>query len=355
MNFDPENVSVKIDRVFEPAIPPGCHVGAESVTVAGSSFKKKACIRFSKGPDLTLQFKREPRNEHDANAILVLGRFKEGNDTYLAKLGYVPQKLAAQVAEQKLTVLPRLRLLRIRGDWITIDFDLLVVAEGQQCLEFLPGLGGETKEAQPDDLPDDPEVQQLISSLQLLPLEMSSLQQIANNLLAGLSDEDIVKLSEINEFDPEELNELDGEELDDFKDDYDEWLLKLADATDFDEIQESASSAMFLIADAEDAGERFVSGKTSYRLFAYEILSCIDEIESELLLEDEMPKVVVTALKSALSHLNQVTSSISDDDVTWRKTLEEKQRREAPLRLAELEAAEEAWKELGLGGPEEST
>ena len=72
--------------------------GTAKMNVAGTTFKdrqgKLMCLRTAKSAYLTLR--REPKNEHDPNAIMVLAHTTSKNDKKSAFcIGYIPADKAA--------------------------------------------------------------------------------------------------------------------------------------------------------------------------------------------------------------------------------------------------------------------
>lgn len=332
------------EREFESPIPPHCVVRFENSCVAGTSHRKRACIRFAKGMHLTLELQKEPDNEHDPNALAVLGRFNEGTNIYQAKLGYVRRGLAEILANEEWRVLPRLRLVQIKGEFVFVYFDLLVVEDGQEAPSFLPGQNGSAKEIEPEILPDDADVKQLVTSMKLHgTIDQELLATVAH--LQNCVKEESERLSEIENFDIDEFLELEGEELEDFSEEFDDWLLDLAAKPGFEELQGFASDVLTSVEDAVHSASSFLKGEFTLGYFAYEIARGIVEIEDELLDDREMPKDCAALLEKTLKAMDNVLSLIVSDNVTWRRLFAEKERREAPQRLAALKEILKALEE----------
>ncbi len=117
---------MKISKRIAPPIPKGMQIydGGE---VAGIAYRKAAAAKFIKGKDHRLELVREPSNKHDPNAIQVIGNVKGLFGRKRLFLGYVPAKIAKKVAVAGVfgSIAPRLRYLRLYGDYVTVSFELL--------------------------------------------------------------------------------------------------------------------------------------------------------------------------------------------------------------------------------------
>lgn len=136
---------------FQPTIPPDFELQGGTIRVAGSHHRRNACIRFSRGTNLTIQFQPEPENKFDPNAIAIIGQFGEASKTYRTKLGYVPKNLAAELTRSQIHCIPRLRLIQIEPRWIGIEFDILL-ARQPSTRSLLPGESGIPLRRSPDSI-----------------------------------------------------------------------------------------------------------------------------------------------------------------------------------------------------------
>lgn len=72
--------------------------------VAGTTFEKRQNTLMGmrklidKGEKVSIVLVREPGNEKDPNAVKVLTRWKKGDQTRRAQIGYLPKETAAIVA-----------------------------------------------------------------------------------------------------------------------------------------------------------------------------------------------------------------------------------------------------------------
>lgn len=75
-----------------------------STKVAGTTFEKRQNTLMgmrkliASGQKVSVVLVREPENEKDANAVKVLTRWKKGEQTRRAQIGYLPAEVAAEVA-----------------------------------------------------------------------------------------------------------------------------------------------------------------------------------------------------------------------------------------------------------------
>src|SRR5262245_34047545 len=87
------------------------------IEVAGIQHHKQEAMAFASGKDHALELERDEDNEHDANAIAVIGIAKGWFFRRRRFIGYIPADTAARVAEKGLwgDILPRLKNIWI-GD-----------------------------------------------------------------------------------------------------------------------------------------------------------------------------------------------------------------------------------------------
>lgn len=334
------------EKRFYPPVPSGLRVAEEDVSVVGVSFKKKACLRFAAGSALTLKLEREPTNEHDPNAVLVCGRFTEAGQRFQAKLGYLPKTLAAELARLNISVLPRLKRVWVDDPHdVSIQLDVLTLSRHSSQTELpksLPAEEGTLREFTKETVSDDAQASEMLASLQIKTLSHDEQLDFVQRLANDLATESIGKLQEIQDFDAWELEEADADEVEELEDDCEPWLLELFKKDGFEELQETVSDALSILATSEGYLDEFLRRQVSWDLLVLGIVESIDELEQELVLEDEMIEIVRTPLKETLSILNRGISLIVGDDKTWRKNLAEKHEREAPARLAALEELQRA-------------
>ncbi len=124
----PISKDIKHQDTFSiPDIPDG-YIAFEddSYYVAGVTFRMKACIEWATGSDLSIYFKREPKNKHDTNAIAVYGKSSNGR----RKLGYVQAEIASEIVYRELDSDMKARLLGVEiKEAPFIHYEILVDAE----------------------------------------------------------------------------------------------------------------------------------------------------------------------------------------------------------------------------------
>ena len=108
---------------FCPPMPAGYHLYADRVSVAGIRFRNKDAVRFAQASRHSLRFERQPSNEHDPNAIKVIGITPEGEHF----LGYVWKARAAQIVEAGLydQVRPRLISIYFQGGYVDVEYQIV--------------------------------------------------------------------------------------------------------------------------------------------------------------------------------------------------------------------------------------
>ncbi|MCM3572515.1 HIRAN domain-containing protein [Mesobacillus subterraneus] len=74
---------------------------AEFVPVVGISMNNRTetAIEFIKGTDRRIELQKEPDNEYDKNAIVVVGHWVSDGESKSGKLGYLPKEIAAKLAK----------------------------------------------------------------------------------------------------------------------------------------------------------------------------------------------------------------------------------------------------------------
>ncbi len=93
-----------------PDIPDGFQIFEERLEVAGIQYRRDDARTFAAGRGLTLEFERDSSNQHDRNAIKIIGCCKGFFGTKQHFVGYVPSDVAADIVEGGYygKVLPRL-------------------------------------------------------------------------------------------------------------------------------------------------------------------------------------------------------------------------------------------------------
>lgn len=94
--------------VREP-IPKGYQIYQAGLIVAGISFKKENAAKFFASSNHALEFKRDPANQYDKNAIEVIGVCDAGR----YPIGYVEAALAKYLVDRSLEGVVRPRLMRV--------------------------------------------------------------------------------------------------------------------------------------------------------------------------------------------------------------------------------------------------
>lgn len=74
----------------------------EFIPVVGISREdtKRNAEDFIKGSYRKIELKKEPNNQFDKNAILVIGHFKQKGDEFSLKLGYLPAETAKEISDK---------------------------------------------------------------------------------------------------------------------------------------------------------------------------------------------------------------------------------------------------------------
>jgi hypothetical protein len=95
---DPEHI-IRVNQKAPKGLPKKLH---HYIKVAGISQPdaQHNAIQFIQGTDRAISLKREPDNPVDSNAVLVIGNWRIGPDTYSGKLGYLPKGMGAALLQQ---------------------------------------------------------------------------------------------------------------------------------------------------------------------------------------------------------------------------------------------------------------
>lgn len=80
-------------------IPDGLQIFEERLGVAGIQYRRDDARAFADGQTLFLEFERDAANQHDKNAIKVIGCRKGFFSTKRYFVGYVPSEVAANIVE----------------------------------------------------------------------------------------------------------------------------------------------------------------------------------------------------------------------------------------------------------------
>lgn len=117
---------MKVSKKLKPPIPVGMQI-YDRGEVAGIHHRKAAATKFIRGKEQQLVFLREPTNKHDSNAIQVIGSVKGLLGRKRLFIGYVPAEIAKKLVSTGVlgSVVPRLRHLKLDGDYITVSFEIL--------------------------------------------------------------------------------------------------------------------------------------------------------------------------------------------------------------------------------------
>ena len=122
---------------FLPPIPKGYQIYADALPIAGLQYRKDEALKFAKSSNQELSFEREPTNEHDPNAIKLIGL--SSSTKYF--LGYLPKELSEQIATTGLTESVKARLVRIyvgSDDYLDIQYQVIgPKADKKRFDEFL--------------------------------------------------------------------------------------------------------------------------------------------------------------------------------------------------------------------------
>jgi len=91
--------------------------------VQGVTYKFESCIKWAKGENHKIYFKREPNNKHDSNAIAVYGKSSTGR----RKIGYIASEIADDLVYRELDDKIKARLINIEiKDVPFIEYEILV-------------------------------------------------------------------------------------------------------------------------------------------------------------------------------------------------------------------------------------
>ena len=109
-------------------IPEGFQIYEKRLSPAGLSFRKDDAISFVRSSDGWLELEHEPSNNHDKNAIKVIGCNKGLFWTKRRFVGYLPKEVSKNIIDNGFLALVRARLIKTyvgNDGYIEIIFQLL--------------------------------------------------------------------------------------------------------------------------------------------------------------------------------------------------------------------------------------
>lgn len=109
---------------FDSPIPTGYQIFAKNLPVAGMAYRKSDAIKFSRANNQELSLEREPNNQHDPNAIKLIGI--SGSNKFF--IGYLPKELSEQIVDTGLFDNLRARLTRIyvgKDDFLEFHYQIV--------------------------------------------------------------------------------------------------------------------------------------------------------------------------------------------------------------------------------------
>jgi hypothetical protein len=121
----PSSKGGSVSERFSGGIPTGYQIYLHQPVLAGVQFRKADAIDFAQGADHSIEFERDPANEHDANAIKVIG-ISSGRRHHI---GFLPAEDAKTIVKRGFEsgVIPRLRNIYLSDSgWLNIEYDVLI-------------------------------------------------------------------------------------------------------------------------------------------------------------------------------------------------------------------------------------
>lgn len=109
---------------FDSPIPKDCQIFAKHIPVAGLEYRKAEALKFAKSSNQILILQKDSSNEHDSNAIKLIGI--SGSTNYF--IGYLPKELSAQITGTGLFDSLTVRLVRIfigNDDFLDIHYQII--------------------------------------------------------------------------------------------------------------------------------------------------------------------------------------------------------------------------------------
>ena len=118
------NAGLASGQSFLPPMVSGYQIYADRLPVAGIQFRKIEALKFANGNNQELKLQRETDNEHDPNAIRLIG--VAGLHEYF--IGYLPKELSEQIVLTGLFDAVKARLARIyvsSDDYVDIQYQVI--------------------------------------------------------------------------------------------------------------------------------------------------------------------------------------------------------------------------------------
>jgi hypothetical protein len=133
-------------HLHEQQISEGLQIYEDRLEVAGVSFRRAQAISFAKSTNVWLELERDEENEHDRNALKVIGCSTSFLGTRRRFIGYVPRDVAKRIVEGGFLEKISPRLLKTyvgESEFVEILFQILG-PKGQkfQFNRPAPGDGG---------------------------------------------------------------------------------------------------------------------------------------------------------------------------------------------------------------------
>lgn len=110
------------------AIPEGYQIYEDRLTPAGISFRKTHAVAFASSSDGWLELEPEPGNQHDKNAIKIIGCTKGILWTKRRFVGYLPKEVSKNIVGRGFLTLIRPRLINTyigQDGYVEILFQIL--------------------------------------------------------------------------------------------------------------------------------------------------------------------------------------------------------------------------------------
>ena len=113
---------------FKPPIPKGMRIFEQGVSVAGVKHRFYDAKMFARRSNQSIYMERDPNNQHDPNAIKIMGKSKGWFFEVEKCIGYIPAGLAKLIVSKGMEERVQVRLREIFiGDreYVGISFDIL--------------------------------------------------------------------------------------------------------------------------------------------------------------------------------------------------------------------------------------
>lgn len=114
-----------VNERFSGNIPSGYQIYIHSPVLAGVQFRKGDAIEFAQGVDHSIELEADPTNEHDSNAIKVIG-ISSGSRYHI---GFLPANDAKTIISRGYLdkALPRLKKIYLSDSgWLEIEYDVVI-------------------------------------------------------------------------------------------------------------------------------------------------------------------------------------------------------------------------------------